>query len=86
MSWTWWLSAADPRPWRSGAPIHDADWSKRYPRIVEEAARIKGNTVMDAEVVCLVKKGVADFDMLHSRVNDHFAVACAFPAASWISR
>jgi ATP dependent DNA ligase domain len=24
-----------------------ADWSKRYPRIVEEAARIKGSAVMD---------------------------------------
>ena len=44
-----------------------ADWSKRYPRIVQEAARIKGSAVMDAEVVCLVKKGVADFDMLHGR-------------------
>src|SRR5215471_20859361 len=35
------------------------DWSKRYPLIVEEAARIKGSVVMDAEVVCLIKKGEA---------------------------
>jgi ATP-dependent DNA ligase len=34
--------------------MNGADWSKRYPRIVEEAARIKGSAVMDAEVVCLV--------------------------------
>ena len=58
--------------------MNGADWSKRYPRIVEEAARIKGSAVMDAEVVCLVKKGIADFDMLHSRTADHLAVACAF--------
>jgi bifunctional non-homologous end joining protein LigD len=55
-----------------------ADWSKRYPRIVEEAARIKGSAIMDAEVVCLIKKGIADFDMLHGRTADHLAVACAF--------
>ena len=58
--------------------MNGANWSKRYPRIVEEAARIKGSAVMDAEVVCLVKKGVADFDMLHGRASDHLAVACAF--------
>jgi len=58
--------------------MNGADWSKRYPRIVDEAARIKGSAVMDAEVVCLVKKGIADFDMLHSRTADHLAVACAF--------
>ena len=55
-----------------------ADWSKRYPRIVEEASRVKVSAVMDAEVVCLVKKGIADFDMLHGRTADHVAVACAF--------
>ena len=58
--------------------MNGADWSKRYPRIVEEASRIKSSAVMDAEVVCLVKKGVPDFDMLHGRTADHLAVACAF--------
>jgi bifunctional non-homologous end joining protein LigD len=58
--------------------MNGADWSKRYPRIVEEAARVKGSAVMDAEVVCLVKKGIPDFDTLHSRTADHLAVACAF--------
>src|SRR5512132_3421630 len=58
--------------------MNGADWSKRYPRIVEEAARIKGSAVMDAEVVCLIKKGVPDFDTLHGRTADHLAVACAF--------
>ena len=58
--------------------MNGADWSKRYPRIVEEASRIKGSAVMDAEVVCLDKKGVASFDTLHGRNADHLAVACAF--------
>jgi len=54
------------------------DWTKRYPRIVEEAGRIKGAAILDAEVVCLDEKGVPEFDTLHSRTADHFAVACAF--------
>jgi bifunctional non-homologous end joining protein LigD len=58
--------------------MNGADWSKRYPRIVEAAARIKGRAVMDAEVVCLDEKGVPNFDTLHSRTADHHAVACAF--------
>ena len=58
--------------------MNGADWSKRYPRIVEAAAHIKGSAVMDAEVVCLDEKGVPNFDTLHSRISDHLAVACAF--------
>ena len=56
--------------------MNGADWSKRYPRIVEAAARIKVSAVMDAEVVYLDEKGVANFDTLHSRTADHLAVAC----------
>ena len=58
--------------------MNGADWSKRYPRIVEEATRIRGNAVIDAEVVCLDNKGVGNFDMLRGRNADDFAVACAF--------
>ena len=58
--------------------MNGADWTKRYPRIVGEAARIKGSAVMDAEVVCLDDKGAPNFDTLHSRTADHLAVACAF--------
>ena len=57
--------------------MNGADWSKRYPRIVEAAARIKGSAVMDAEVVCLDEKGVSNFDTLHSRTADYLAIACA---------
>ena len=58
--------------------MNGADWSKRYPRIVEDAARLKGSAVIDAEVVCLDEKRVPNFDTLHSRTAVHLAVACAF--------
>jgi bifunctional non-homologous end joining protein LigD len=54
------------------------NWTDRYPRIVEEAGRIKSAAILDAEVVCLDEKGVPEFDTLHSRTADQFAVACAF--------
>jgi len=55
-----------------------ADWSKRYPRIIAEAARFKHSAVIDAEVVCLDGKGKPQFDLLHSRLNDRDAIAVAF--------
>jgi bifunctional non-homologous end joining protein LigD len=58
--------------------MNGADWSKRYPLIVWDAARIKGSAIIDAEVVCLDLEGMAVFDALHSRVNDAKASACAF--------
>ena len=58
--------------------MNGADWSKRYPRIVEEATRIKGAAIIDAEVVCLNPDGVADFYRLHSRVADDCAIALGF--------
>jgi bifunctional non-homologous end joining protein LigD len=58
--------------------ITGADWSKRYPLIVEAAAKISGNAILDAEVVWLDSDGVAQFDALHSQVNDAAATALAF--------
>jgi ATP-dependent DNA ligase len=58
--------------------MNGADWSNRYPRIVEEAPRIKATAILDAKVVCLDAEGVANFDALHSRTVDREAVACAF--------
>jgi bifunctional non-homologous end joining protein LigD len=55
-----------------------ADWTRRYPRIVEEAARLREPLIIDAEAVCLSDKGVADFDLLHSRIADERAIALAF--------
>ena len=58
--------------------ITGADWSKRYPLIVEAAAKINGNVIVDAEVVWLDSDGIAQFDALPSRVNDGTAIALAF--------
>jgi bifunctional non-homologous end joining protein LigD len=58
--------------------MNGADWTARYPRIVEQAAKIKGSAIIDAEVVWLDADGIAQFDALYSRVMDHAAVACAF--------
>ena len=57
--------------------ITGADWSKHYPLIVEAAAKISGNDILDAEVVWLDSDGIAQFDALHSRVNDAAATALA---------
>jgi bifunctional non-homologous end joining protein LigD len=54
------------------------DWTKRYPRIVEEAPRLRAPLIIDAEVVHLSDDGTPDFDALHSRVADEKAVALAF--------
>ena len=58
--------------------MNGADWTKRYPRIVEEAARLREPIIIDAEVVHLSANGAADFDALHSRTVDDKAVALAF--------
>jgi ATP-dependent DNA ligase len=58
--------------------MNGADWTKRYPRIAEEAARLREPLIIDAEVVHLSDEGVADFDALHSRTVDEKAVALAF--------
>jgi bifunctional non-homologous end joining protein LigD len=42
------------------------------------AAKINGNAILDAEVVWLDSDGVAQFDAVHSRVNDGSAIALAF--------
>jgi ATP-dependent DNA ligase len=48
------------------------------PLIARETLGIPGSLILNAEVVCLNKDGVPDFDALHDRTNDHIAVACAF--------
>jgi bifunctional non-homologous end joining protein LigD len=50
--------------------------------IVESAAHIQGSAILDAEVVWIGTDGLADFDALHSRVNDRSAVAVAFDLMS----
>jgi len=55
-----------------------ADWSKRYPLIIDGAARIDGSAIFDFEVVWLGSDGVADFEASHGRANDGRATARAF--------
>lgn len=58
--------------------MNGADWTERYPLIVGAASRLKGEAVIDAEVVCAGADGIADFDALHSRCQDHAAIAVGF--------
>jgi bifunctional non-homologous end joining protein LigD len=58
--------------------MNAADWTERYPLIVEEAARLKCDAVLDCEVICQDEDGRANFDRLHSRCFEHEAIACAF--------
>ena len=44
--------------------MNSANWSDRYPLIIEAAARIKGTAILDAEVVWIGPDGVTDFDAL----------------------
>ena len=55
------------------------DWSQRYPRIVRSLLNLNVSSVtMDGEVAILTKDGVSDFDALHSRTNDGWAILLAF--------
>jgi bifunctional non-homologous end joining protein LigD len=58
--------------------VNGADWSKRYPLILEAVRKIDGSAILDAEAVWLGSDGAPNFDALHSRVNDQSAVALAF--------
>jgi bifunctional non-homologous end joining protein LigD len=58
--------------------MNAADWTERYPLIVEAAARLKRDAVLDCEVICQDEHGRADFDRLHSRCFEREAIACAF--------
>ena len=44
--------------------MNGADWSKRYPLIIQDAARVKGSAILDAEAVWLDPNDVADFGAL----------------------
>src|SRR5262249_17751242 len=63
---------------RGSTRSNGADWSKRYPLITRDAARIDGSAILDAEVVWLGSDGVSDFEALHTRVDDGRATACAY--------
>ena len=56
-----------------------ADWTKRFPAIVEAARKIKAASFyLDGEGVVCNADGVAMFDKLHSKANDHAVFLYAF--------
>jgi ATP-dependent DNA ligase len=56
-----------------------ADWTKRFPAIVEAAGKIKAASFyLDGEGVICDADGVAAFDKLHSKANDHAVFLYAF--------
>ena len=56
-----------------------ADWTKRFPAIVEAARKIKAASFhLDGEGVVCDADGVAAFDKLHSKANDHAVFLYAF--------
>ena len=55
------------------------DWSGRYPRIVRPVLDLSVSSVtMDGEVAILTEDGMSDFDALHGRTNDGWAILLAF--------
>lgn len=55
------------------------DWSARYSTIVRAVGSLKVESILlDGEAVIWDKKGVVDFDRLHSRVHDADALLYAF--------
>ena len=56
-----------------------ADWTKRFPAIVEAASKIKAASFyLDGEGVVCDADGIAAFDKLHSKANDHAVFLYAF--------
>ena len=55
------------------------DWTARFPRIVEAVRKLKTTSVLiDGEGVVCNDTGLAVFDKLHSKTNDHSVVMFAF--------
>lgn len=55
------------------------DWASRYPRIARAILSLKVESILlDGEAVVCDKKGIADFDRLHSRAHDAEACLYAF--------
>jgi ATP-dependent DNA ligase len=56
-----------------------AEWTKRFPRIVEAALKIRAKSFyLDGEGVVCREDGVAVFDHLHSKTFDHACFLYAF--------
>jgi bifunctional non-homologous end joining protein LigD len=58
---------------------HGYDWTKKYPRIVEAARKLRAHSfLIDGEVVWCGADGVSDFDKLHSQAHNDGAFLYGF--------
>ena len=56
-----------------------ADFTKRFPRIVDAVRRIRIKSAMfDGEGIVFDEKGMVQFDLLDSKQNDKAVSLCAF--------
>jgi bifunctional non-homologous end joining protein LigD len=56
-----------------------ADWTKRFPRIVQAARKMKATSfLLDGEGIVCDGKGMPSFELLHSRDYDREVSLCAF--------
>jgi bifunctional non-homologous end joining protein LigD len=79
-----WLPVADPCPRWAGSPLHD-QWSRLVETLSADCRcgpQDRWLGYLDAEVVWIGSDGAANFDALHSRVNDQRSVALAFDLMS----
>ena len=76
-----WLSADGPKR-RRAVKIYTrrgADWTGRFPRIVEAVRKLKVRSVLiDGEGVVCDDAGVSDFHRLHSKLADEEVFLYAF--------
>jgi bifunctional non-homologous end joining protein LigD len=69
--------------WKAGNRVRlftrrGLDWSEHYPRIFAAAQQIKGAFVIDGEAVVPDERGIANFEMLHSRKHDQNTMMWGF--------
>jgi ATP-dependent DNA ligase len=56
-----------------------ADWTKRFPLVIEAVRKLKANSILlDGEGVIHRSEGLADFVLLHSKMNNEQVTLCAF--------
>jgi ATP-dependent DNA ligase len=74
--------------WRDGERVRlftrrGYDWTKRYPRIVNSARKLRSTRfLIDGEAVIVGNDGLADFDKLHSGAHNAEALLYAFDLLS----
>lgn len=74
--------------WRDGERVRlftrrGYDWTKRYPRIVNSARKLRSTRfLIDGEAVVVGDNGVADFERLHSQEHDTEAFLYGFDLLS----